>query len=537
MTRLTEESLDFAKAHIEGFYDSDFFPKLSEYEALWSQWSEVRTFLSATNVEKLSNNPPRSMAAPKARGGYRIVHQLEPLDAIVYTALAHLVADNVENARSPTSAKNVFSYRISLTKGGFFGKGNGYAEFVSQCQALAATYGAVLVADIADFYNRIYLHRLTNNVSLANPNLAGTARSIEQFLLRLNSNSSQGVPVGPAASIVMSEAVLSDVDEFLRTKGFPYCRYVDDLRVFGSDRRRLEVVHEELVVHLYESQRLQLNNSKTGVMDSSDFVVRYLESPDKHEQRELLGLVQPFLGYADSYTESDIDELRKYFLGSEPDTSDGQKPKAEWQYLDLFMDSRLTGYVQWELVGRVLRLALASDIPDLGLTRYALRQARRLKIVDLTPLVLSNFERLSSAIPEVFLFLAAIATEDWIRENVSSLRAIASSDLAYRSAFVRHWFYWFIAGNRACFEDRELNSQMWNVAPIEFRAKAAATLGNVAWLRGQKSALTNFGRWDRRAILAASRIMSRDERTAWLGSIQSADPMENWIIGWVKKLP
>ena len=92
MTRLMEEALDFARSHVETFYDSDFFPKSDEFEALWSNWDQVLLELTHTNVEKLPVRTPRALPAPKTGGGYRIVHQLDPVDALVYTALAYSVA-------------------------------------------------------------------------------------------------------------------------------------------------------------------------------------------------------------------------------------------------------------------------------------------------------------------------------------------------------------------------------------------------------------------------------------------------------------
>ena len=41
MTILTDQSLEFAREHIQKFYDSDFFPKPVEFEALWHQWEAV----------------------------------------------------------------------------------------------------------------------------------------------------------------------------------------------------------------------------------------------------------------------------------------------------------------------------------------------------------------------------------------------------------------------------------------------------------------------------------------------------------------
>ena len=42
MTILTEQSLEFAREHIGKYYDSDFFPKAIEFDALWHQWDEVK---------------------------------------------------------------------------------------------------------------------------------------------------------------------------------------------------------------------------------------------------------------------------------------------------------------------------------------------------------------------------------------------------------------------------------------------------------------------------------------------------------------
>lgn len=151
MAKLSDASLDFARAHIIAFYDSDFFPKADEFVALWENWAEVKAYLSASNVEKLHIELPRSMPATKHHGGYRIVHQLEPLTAVVYTALAHMVAADVEAARSSRASETVFSYRIALSADNFFSAGNGYPEFADRCRTLASVSQYVMVADIAEY--------------------------------------------------------------------------------------------------------------------------------------------------------------------------------------------------------------------------------------------------------------------------------------------------------------------------------------------------------------------------------------------------
>src|SRR5688500_1638814 len=105
MSILSKDSLEFAREHIDKFYDSDFFPKPIEYSAIWHKWDEVVKDLTSKNVGKLWITPPRVMAVPKPKIGYRVVHQLEPLDTIVYTALAAEIASDVEAARVPAEKK------------------------------------------------------------------------------------------------------------------------------------------------------------------------------------------------------------------------------------------------------------------------------------------------------------------------------------------------------------------------------------------------------------------------------------------------
>ena len=91
MAIIKEDSLEFAREHISRYYDSDFFPKPIEYEALWHQWAEVKAELMSKNVGKLWVTSPRAMTIAKPKGGFRVVHQLEPIDSVLYTAVVQLL--------------------------------------------------------------------------------------------------------------------------------------------------------------------------------------------------------------------------------------------------------------------------------------------------------------------------------------------------------------------------------------------------------------------------------------------------------------
>ena len=93
MSRLSDASLEFAKKHIEKYYDSDFFPKNREYSAIWHSWEDVKKELSSINVSKLPAASTVTATSAKPKGGFRVVQQLDSISTIVYTALAYEVAD------------------------------------------------------------------------------------------------------------------------------------------------------------------------------------------------------------------------------------------------------------------------------------------------------------------------------------------------------------------------------------------------------------------------------------------------------------
>ncbi|MEQ2355168.1 hypothetical protein [Pseudoalteromonas piscicida] len=58
MSKLTEDSVEFAKKHIQHYYDSDFFPKGFEFEAIWHCWDDVKQYLLGSNIGKLRTKHP-----------------------------------------------------------------------------------------------------------------------------------------------------------------------------------------------------------------------------------------------------------------------------------------------------------------------------------------------------------------------------------------------------------------------------------------------------------------------------------------------
>jgi hypothetical protein len=113
---LDAASLERALQHVRRFYSSDFFPEPFEFEAIATQWSQVRRYLLAIDVATYIPKTPLQLLAPKANGTFRIVHQLDPLDALIYTALVHSLSRDIEDSRIPAKEGIACSYRITRTQ-------------------------------------------------------------------------------------------------------------------------------------------------------------------------------------------------------------------------------------------------------------------------------------------------------------------------------------------------------------------------------------------------------------------------------------
>jgi len=523
MPQLTNDSLDFAREHLTKFYLSDFFPDPIELDAVWSQWTEVKTKLMSIDIKEeyephgLSSQPWR-----KPKGGYRIVHQLEVTDCLVYTALAYLVANQIESNRKPIEAGIACAYRIHLSDGSFFGNGNGFDKFKERSRLLSEKYQFVLTTDIVDFYNQIYLHRLQNAIASAGANIADIATDIERFLSKLNLRNSQGVPVGPATSIVLSEATLSDVDDFLSDLEVEHTRYVDDFRIFSNDKIHLDKVHRELTLYLHKAHRLTLSGEKTRVQTSEAFVQSELDNHYELEKAELF---------------DSLDEANDY-VPATPYEGESDKPTLdEWgEPLTDEVLQRLS-FEQHKL--RVIEgfTALCErPILDLGMARVLLRQARMLKIREIADRCFDNLEFLKPAFNAVAFFIRDITPKsDKGKICEQLLFAFSNSNL---SDLERVWLEWLILSTKLYEQNGQIKQLLLKSSNITHQAILAFNENNLAWVRKYKDEIFALSPKGRRAVIYASRILPEDERTPWLKQLKrsSSDITElaliNWSLNW-----
>jgi hypothetical protein len=299
--KLHPASLNWSLTHILRFGDTDLFPIPFEYMAIQSEWNTVLEKLTEIDLLDYEGGSLRRFLVPKHQGGYRVALQLDPIDTLIYTAIVYEAAELIEKQRIQIDRKVACSYRVEIDeKGQFFRTHNGWPDFQEKRQELADTgkYNYVVIADIADFYNQISHHRVRNAFEIAGMP-AERAKNIESFLMNLTALQSKGIPVGPSASIIISEACLNDVDMFLLRKGYIHTRYSDDFRIFCTTRSEaLQALHD-LCDYLHTSHRLTLQSSKTMILPLKNFIDADLLDPAKLEEQkrteklnEIIGILQ-----------------------------------------------------------------------------------------------------------------------------------------------------------------------------------------------------------------------------------------------------
>lgn len=513
MAQLTEEALSFALKNSIAFGDSDFFPKPFEYRAIEANWNEVRNHLLSIGLSTSAVQRPKIAAAAKPNGTFRVVHQLDPLNHLVYTAAVYLLAPRIESARPPVHAAVACAYRIEIDdkRGSFFADTNGYEMFLKRCSVLAGEFTHVLVADISDYYNQINLHRLRNAIAHCDNSLADLGEDLEDFLMELNDRVSKGIPVGPPASIVLAEANMIDVDDFIRDKSFTHSRYVDDIRIFGRSEVELRVLLQDLTSYLYDNHRLILSSAKTKVLPTLEFEMTYLESPDIVETRAMYQQVDEILATFDPYeVEGPPEEVTPEELEDK--------------------QSRIAA-----LVALIGELCERNEL-DLGLARYILRKSRKLKIRAILPKLLERMDFFAPVVSDAVFYLDKVLTPAVADQNRERfLEVIRTSDALSYEHF-RMWIEYFFALKYPHFEGPEVQEFIFKTASTENKALAALRKRALQWVRSQKQHMDSYGRWERRAVIRASAVMPKDERDVWLERLDrsSTDYLEKTLIKWVR---
>lgn len=521
MLTLQANSLDWALDHALRFGDTDVFPPIFEYEAIQKDWARLRDWLNSQDILEWQVRPHRTLLSPKAKFGFRVITQLDPLDFLLFAATIREIASDIENNRVTVDQNIVFSYRVLIgADGQIFDPSVGYENFLTQARDLLRddSINFVATTDIADFYSRIYHHRLDNALQSAT-NRQSHVQAIMRLLAGWNGTETFGIPVGNAPSRLLAEITLADVDEALLANRVRFIRYNDDYRIFTQTYSEAYRHLAFLADVLYRNHGLTLQPQKTTIFEREIFIHRFFSTPEDVEFDSLRS------GF--NHLISELNLTDRYETINYGDLTEEQKELVD--SLNLI---------------QLFRNELETDREsDLNLIRFILRRMAQLGDTSIIDDVLDNLDVLHPAFPDIIQYfkrLNNLSVEERSRIG-SRILDLLNDSIISELDYHRMWAL-----------DLFTHSTEWNNQDRFFKLLVSArdtlskrqiilAMGRASqrhWFQSQWRSLFDEPHWSRRALLAAASCMPPDARKHFYRSVKPRlDHLEIAVMKWAKENP
>ena len=254
-----------------------FCGRLDEELLRDSEWEELfRTEIgSALTQNPVSIGSLCNIAVPKSRYTFRTVSHMSLVDTLKYTALVFSIGRCIEKSRLPKAI--VFSNRFDAVRLKL--DRSNYDLFRQESKRLSecGKYRVKVITDIANFYDRLNLHKLENLLQEIGCDTK-TVSKINRLLIQWSQQQSFGIPVGSDGSRLLAEAMLINADRELSEHRIKFIRYVDDYRIFCSSQERAYEAMQ-LLDRALRREGLFLNSGKTRLIDLK------LETEEKAEEK------------------------------------------------------------------------------------------------------------------------------------------------------------------------------------------------------------------------------------------------------------
>lgn len=520
---LSDSALDWSLKHVLAWGDTDIFPDVFEFQAITDDWDNVKTEIQSIDILDWKVRPYRRCLVPKHRFGFRISTQLDPLDFLVFTALIREAGEKLEASRIPIAENIVHSYRfVPDADGRMFSDKYTYRSFQKASHDACETYRPthVVIADIADFFPRLYTHRIDNALDSALGIGHMHSKAIKQLIGHWAGAYSYGIPVGSAASRMVAEVTISDIDQLLLSEGARYVRYSDDFRFFCDSEAEAYKFLTLIARSLIDNHGLTLQQNKTKIVPVDVFRTAYLR---ENEKRELETLSERFyellakIGIDDTYGEIDYHALLP-------------------EYQEAIDQLNLEG---------ILEEQINEEEPDLSLLKFLLRRLAQIGDTDAINLIFDNFDKFVPVVRETIEYLL----------HLESLTAVTKAELGKRliktyrneSSTASHLEYSRMYMLRPFALDGEWNSddlyvRLFNDSLDEFsRREILLAMGRSKqdfWFRSRKQNLQEMTAWIRRAFIYGASCLPIDEYRHWIRGVDGQlDGIERAIAQWARKNP
>jgi hypothetical protein len=524
---LKRASFEHALSHIARHGDTDVFPFPAENHLFHDRQAGVVEVLEGTHADfkdrlNVDTTTGVSAMAPVGYLGFRWATQLDPLWNAYLLALVIELGPAIEAAR--VSSEVVHSHRFDAgAEDAMIFVRDGYLAYEQASLETAQDFEWIVVTDIADFYPRVYHHRLDNALA----EVAGGSDlrwRILQLLGRWSNGASYGLPVGGPAARLLSELVLNRTDRLLQLKGRRFHRYADDYRLYATSKEDAHRALAELSELLLRNEGLALSKHKTRLMTRAEFVSTLDrdghdddtdvdlsdEQRDRRRRaRELLGLTLRYDPYSPTAV-ADYEALKEAV--------------ERIDIVDLFMVELSKPRIDPRLTRRLLRALDAAEPSAKGQVCTSLVQ---------------NLDLLAPLVPQVLQAIRRV-----LADIEPALAAEARQKLAVQLDDRSHVFELgvnrsFVVRVLADDPDRTYEAQLatlYDTSPAFIQRDivlAMARWHSTYWLSDKKTQYDSMHPWVKRAFLMSSYVLG-DEGSYWRGSIRSRlSPFDQETRDWV----
>jgi hypothetical protein len=501
---LGEDVLRWTIDHFIKYGDNDIFPPLLEMQFLKDRRDVVARELASIDLHQHRPISLTESLLPKSEFGFRLGHQIYPTDAVLFTAATLTIAQSIEDRRSPSA----FSYRFDpKVDGDLFSSSHRYRDWLRYQQAVLV-FGddivQVVATDIADFYGRIYHHRLENCL-VDYAGRSGVTSYIVNCLRDWRSRQSFGIPVGSNASRILAEALLCDVDNALKDHGWVHTRYVDDIRIFVGTGQDAYVALAFLAERLNASEGLSLNAQKTRIWPKDQFVARLQEYVGETSEEAAETATEQL--FWDAYGQDKPDE----------------EALAELKARDLISE---------------LETEMQQDHWDVGRIKVLLHAVRYTKPSTAGAYLKANFANLLPFAKEAALLMHELATSGEASFTDLS-EPVVQELLGPRAAHlpvVRSWL-WFLLVNdvvKVTLEQVNRLSVLDHILDRRGQYALRMKLRDLTFFRGQKNRVDELPAWLQPALIFHSQCLPAEEYKVWIGNIRGRlrFPLSNLFCEW-----
>lgn len=493
----TSASTKRAIMHLSQLSDTDILPPLFEFRFFADSVDAISDRLEKFNFGEYAPKSCFEVLSPKTRLSFRIAHQLYPVDTLLYTSAVLDIAPEIEKMRLPLE-DGPFSYRYvdDAEEPQLYSSSGSYHDWLLHVQSLCAKENpfdkekTVIETDISDFYPRIYFHRVEH--ILDDCRASNSVRRIIEGIIKFSrAHQSHGLPVGTAASRLLSEAVLNDTDRMIVGLGLKYARYVDDYRIIVEDGSQAHSTLCRIAEHLMLTEGLSLNAAKTKIVDTGEEISQI-------EER-----------LTDVFTSAEFSELNRYFQL----VYDGEDVSAE----------DIEGVEASDLLEKLAEILQRESI-DYASVKVILKALRAVEVEN-PEVMLEKYPELIYYTPRDFCILIGTLAQKHIDKAqmfaeriVDLIQQTPFSDMALSRLWVGHLFVTqALPITDALLKAQNLTS---NVAERRQNLLLRGLLNDRAFFREQKTKFDEVSDWEKPALMLAMSCLASSEYEKWIGIVK-----------------